>query len=94
MSDVDGSNDVVTSASLGSFNGVSNLQIFYDGDHTAFKDDGDTLTRDAAGYGVATVGVNDQQKGWEAAVAEDHGNSATSFFVVIANKGRCVPRPN
>ena len=31
--------------------------------------------------------MNDQQKGWEAAVAEDHGNSATpSFFVVIANK--------
>ena len=88
VSDVDGSNfDVVTSASLGSFNGVSNLQIFYDGDHTAFKDDGDTLTRDAAEYDVATVGVNDQQKGWEAAVAEDHGNSATpSFFVVIANK--------
>ena len=48
VSDVDGSNfDVVTSASLGSFNGVSNLQIFYDGD-TLHSNDGDTLTRDAA----------------------------------------------
>ena len=44
--DVDGSNfDVVTSASL-VLQWSVNLQIFYDGDHTAFKDDGDTLTRD------------------------------------------------
>ncbi len=88
VTDADGSNyDVATSASLGSFNGASNLQIFYDGDHTAFTDTGDALTRDASTFDVATVGVNGQQEGWEAAVADDHGNSATpSFFVVIAGK--------
>ena len=60
-----GTYDVKTSATLGSFAGEDDIQIYYDGDHNAFTDTDDSFTWTSGSSSVATSdGVTEQQEGW------------------------------
>ena len=94
--------DVVTSASLKSWDGASDLQIYYDGNHNAFIDTGDTLSRDASSWNVATTGAYDaesnwvstvsgEQKLWDTQIQADTGGAATPSFYILTAAQKKVP---
>ena len=84
-----GTYDVKTSATLGSFAGEDDIQIYYDGDHNAFTDTDDSFTWTSGSSSVATSdGVTEQQQGWgQDVIDNDSGGAATpSFYVEVGGQ--------
>ena len=85
---------MITSAKLDAFDGNTDIQIFYDGDHTDFVDtrDDDAFKVDLATNTVTVGTTNDaEQANWETQVESSgsvnpNGNTPTFYIEVSGNK--------